>query len=379
MSKRKTDRHSPRDWGRIRKLPSGRYQASYPDADGKLRNGPQTFDTRKAAAGWLDAKHADLTRGTWRDPDAGAVTFAEYVRQWMTDADLASRTREEYQRIIDRALLPAFGDWQLRQISVPAVQAWYRKLDRSTPSQRAHTYGLLRTILKAAEADDLIAKNPARIKSAGQSPRARKRQIASFGQIKTITGAMPPRFRLMITLGIWTQLRFGEITELRRADIDLDAAEIHITRAVARLKGRKEVKGPKSDAGVRDVPIPPDMIPMIEQHLAEHTRPEPDALLFPASTDGNRHLAPATFQRHYYRARDKAGRPDLRFHDMRHTGATMTAWTGASIAEIMARGGWSSPQAAMRYQHAAQHRGHEIAAQLSGLMTGEVTPLRRAG
>jgi integrase len=79
------------------------------------------------------------------------------------------------------------------------------------------------------------------------------------------------------------------------------------------------------------------------------------------------HLAPASLNRHFYKARDAANRPDLRFHDLRHAGAVLAAHTGATLAELMARLGHSTPAAAMRYQHAAQGRDREIAALLSKL------------
>ena len=88
-------------------------------------------------------------------------------------------------------------------------------------------------------------------------------------------------------------------------------------------------------------------------------------MLFPAKS-GN-HLAPATLNRHFYKARAKAHRPDLRFHDLRHSGAVLAAATGATLAELMGRLGHSTPAAAMRYQHAAQGRDREIAALLSKL------------
>ena len=120
--------------------------------------------------------------------------------------------------------------------------------------------------------------------------------------------------------------------------------------------------------GVRDVAIPPHIIPLIEDHLAKFVKPGRDSLLFPAFTEsGNKHLQPATLGRHWYRAREKAGRKDLRWHDLRHSGAVLAAATGASLAELMARLGHSTPQAAMRYQHAAQGRDREIAALLSKL------------
>lgn len=80
----------------------------------------------------------------------------------------------------------------------------------------------------------------------------------------------------------------------------------------------------------------------------------------------------------YYPARDAAGRPDLRFHDLRHTGAVLAAATGATLAELMARLGHSTAGAALRYQHAAAERDKVIAAALSKLAGGTVTPITRA-
>lgn len=93
----------------------------------------------------------------------------------------------------------------------------------------------------------------------------------------------------------------------------------------------------------------------------------PDALLFPAAGDPTRHLAPASLYKVFYRARDAVGRPDLRWHDLRHTGAVLAAQTGATLAELMGRLGHSSPQAALRYQHVAGGRDAEIAQALSSM------------
>ena len=106
----------------------------------------------------------------------------------------------------------------------------------------------------------------------------------------------------------------------------------------------------------------------IQEHLAAHVAHEPDALLFPAHHGG--HLAPSTLYRRFYAARDAAGRPDLRFHDLRHSGAVLAAQSGATLAELMARLGHSTPAAAMRYQHAAAGRAQVIAERMSKLVVG---------
>lgn len=136
-------------------------------------------------------------------------------------------------------------------------------------------------------------------------------------------------------------------------------------RAVVRTDDGFTVTTPKSDAGIRDIAIPPHLLPAIETHVSKHVGGKADALLFPAVGGG--HLAPATLYRRFYTARGKANRDDLRWHDLRHSGAVLAAATGATLAELMARLGHSTPAAAMRYQHAAQGRDREIAALLSKL------------
>jgi integrase len=130
------------------------------------------------------------------------------------------------------------------------------------------------------------------------------------------------------------------------------------------------------------VAIPPHLVPLLKAHIGEHVAFGKDALLFPGS-DGQ-HLAPSTLYGKaptktkagygFYAARMAAGRPDLRWHDLRHTGAVLAASTGATLAELMARLGHSTPGAAMRYQHAAQGRDVAIAQALSALVTRDSSP-----
>ena len=81
---------------------------------------------------------------------------------------------------------------------------------------------------------------------------------------------MPERLRLMVTLASWCALRFGETVELRRGDIDLSDEVIRIRRAAVRTKGAAtRSPHPRSDAGVRDVAIPPHIIPLIEAAPSE--------------------------------------------------------------------------------------------------------------
>ena len=191
---------------------------------------------------------------------------------------------------------------------------------------------------------------------------------ASLGELEVIVKNLPDRYRLMALLAAWCAMRFGELAELRRADLDLTNNRVLIRRAVVRVRGEMIVGPPKTDAGIRDVAIPPHLVPAVEHHLDAHVGPGPDALLFPAAADSQRHMQPSTLYKVFYPAHEMAGRKDLRWHDLRHTGAVLAAQTGATLAELMGRLGHTTPGAAMRYQHAAADRDAEIARRLSALV-----------
>jgi integrase len=348
----------------------------YYGPDGRRYKAPTTFTSKAHARGWLALRHAEIIRKAWTPPEATAKvtrsTFAVYAEQWMAQRDLKDRTREHYRKLLDQHLIPAFGSLPLTSITSDDVRSWHAKFGTKTPTIRSHAYGLLRTILGTALSDGKISVNPCVIRGAGTTKRVHKIRPASLPELEKIAGEMPEPYQAMILLASWCALRFGELTELRRRDVVIDAdAEtgvIRVERGVVRTGDGFKVTTPKSDAGTRDVAIPPHLVPLVQQHLAIHVGPEPGALLFPAAHGG--HLAPATLYRQFYKARDAANRPDLRFHDLRHSGAVLAAATGATLAELMARLGHSTPAAAMRYQHAAQGRDQAIATALSKIALG---------
>jgi integrase len=368
---------SKRSFGGIRKLPSGRFQANYTAPDHRVYNAPVTFETKQDAEAWLVDRRREIARNVWAPPTEHAdspLTFAEYSRAWLADRILKPRTRAHYSSLLDSRLLPTFGALPLTAITPASVARWHTLQGNAKPTMRSHAYGLLRTILASAVADQLIAVNPCHIRGAGNSKRVHKIKPATLVELETLTNAMPSKYRVMVLLASWCSLRYGELTELRRGDIDLRSGVIHVRRAVVRADGQVIVGTPKSDAGTRDVHIPPHLLPMVKEHLRNAITGGRKGLLFPAG-DGVSHLAPSTFYKSFYRAREIAGRPDLRFHDLRHTGAVLAASTGASLAELMARLGHSTVGAAMRYQHSAGTRDMEIAQALSALAEGETTRL----
>lgn len=353
-------------FGNVRKLPSGRFQARYTGPDGLSHRAPMTFDTKGDAETWLAAMRSDIVRDSWNPTHRAPLTFGTYADKWLDGRGLQARTREHYRSLLDRQLLPTFRAVRLKAITPDLVREWYSTTATSTPTLQAHAYGLLRTILGQAERDELLTRNPCHIRGAGETKRVKQIEPATLVELETIVTALPPRYRVMALLASWCGLRFGELAELRRGDVNLKRGVVRVRRGVVRAGGQTIVKAPKSDAGTRDVAIPPHLMPLVREHLLQHTEPGKDGLLFPAAGGG--HMAPSSLYRVFYKAREAAGRPDLRWHDLRHTGAVLAAQTGATLAELMGRLGHSTPGAALRYQHAAKDRDMEIARRLSAMV-----------
>jgi integrase len=374
-----------RYFGTVRKLPSGRFQARYIGPDGQRRpaqradGGPLTFATRGDAEAWLALRHSEILRDEWLPPAAPRMQpplLRAYADAWLAQRDLEDRTRDHYAQLLRDHICPSFGDTHVHGIGPADVRTWHAALGKTTgPTARAHAYDLLRSIMKTAIDDELIMANPCRIRGAGQVTRAKKIKPASLAELEAIVKAMPEKYQLMTLFAAWLALRFGELAELRRSDVDTTNGVVHIRRGVVRTQVGRKVKGPKSEAGRRAVAIPPHLLPIVKAHLREHAAMGREGLIFPARN--GEQLAPSTLYKVYYPAREKAGRSDLRFHDLRHTGAVLAAATGATLAELMARLGHSTPGAAMRYQHAAAERDRVIAAALSELhLTGGVSAMK---
>jgi integrase len=361
-----------RSFGSLRKLSSGRIQARYTGADGVSHVGPVTFTTKGDAESYLATVRTDLVRGVWRPPkdDTQPLTFTLYAENWLAGRQLKPRTVAHYRMLLDRLILPTFGASTLKAITPDAVRRWHIGLGEHRPTLKAHAYALLRSILGSAVDDQLLTVNPARIRGAGTVKRAHQIRPATLDELEKLVGATyPERYRLMILLAAWCAMRYGELVELRRSDVDVRNAVIRIRRAVVRVPGQVIVGQPKSTAGVRDVHVPPHLIPAVKDHLRTYHTGR-DGLLFPAG-DGVSNLSPNTFYKSFHRARDAAGRSDMTFHDLRHLGGTLAAMSGATLRELQARLGHSTVSAAMVYQHAAQGRDAEIAKALSKMAEGE--------
>ena len=364
-----------RQFGNTRQLPSGRWQAFY-RLDGERHTAEHTFRTKTEANDYLTTVRADVVRGRWLDPEAGRVPFEEFAEAWLKRRcddprkPLALTTLAKYRRLLDDYVLDEFGSRPLGRIKSPQIQAWYDGIAREHPSTAAGAYRLLATIFNAAIRDEVVVRSPCKIEG-GAREQAPRRPTGTRADLQAALDATPEQSRVALMLAVWCQLRRSEILGLQRGDIDMAKGTVKIERAwTITSEGKTSSGPPKSAAGRRMLYMPPDVREAMTAHLTNYTRPEPDAWLFERN---GRPVHPRTFERVWTRARAIAGRPDLHLHDLRGTGLTWAAQTGATTAELMRQAGHASPAAMMRYQQAEDERAKSLAEAL-GRMAATANP-----
>jgi integrase len=274
---------------------------------------------------------------------------------------------EIYDGLLRNHIYPAFSATLLSGISSSAVRSWHASLrtDGVGVVTVAKAYRLLKAILTTAVEDELITRNPCRLRNAGVE-RTPERKPPSIEEVSLIADAIEPRYRALVLLAAWSGLRWGELAGLSRQRIDRLHGVVHVVESLVQLAGGKRFIGPpKSAAGRRTVAVPPHIWPELDAHLALYVGPEATAFVFTKASGVS--LDRSNFNVMWRRATRAAGVPDYHFHDLRHLAATLAAVSGATTRELMSRLGHSSSRAALIYQHATADRDLAIAEAMSRL------------
>ncbi|HVV38671.1 MAG TPA: site-specific integrase [Acidimicrobiales bacterium] len=363
-----------RRFGSVRRLQSGRWQARYWDSAGDRIGAPNTFATRGDAQRWLSAAETDMARGDWHDPRLGEVAFHEWADRWLaTKAPrLAPATEDLYRYLLRRHVVPRFGKTDVGRITPAAVQAWLADLHATdlSPNTVAKAYRVLSGVMEGAVDAGLIARSPCTFKGAGTERHA-EMSVATPDEVAALAAAVGPRWEALVLTAAYSGLRWGELAGLRRCDVDLETNTLTVRRKLGEVNGTLSFSPPKTAAGKRTIGIPSFVADSLAAHIDNYALRGPDGLVFP-STDGEP-LRRSNFRRRVWEPATKAvGVSGLRFHDLRHTAATLAAASGTSLKALMARIGHASADAALRYQHVIDGQDADIVRYLERF--GDVEP-----
>lgn len=361
-----------RGWGWIRKLPSGRLQASYVGPDTVRHAAPTTFTARMDAEHWLSNERRLIERDEWTPPTeraaqrkARAITVGEYAERWIELRNIKPRTRSMYNDLLRLHIKPKLGKVAMGSLTPDAVRVWFAALGTEHTRRNSHAYGLLNAVCNTAVADGLIERNPCQLARVMNPVRKREPAILTPAEVAALAEAIrPDRLKALVLLSAWCGVRWGEVSELRRKDISDDYTVANVARAVTRRDKQYRVDTPKSGKG-RAVVIPPHIRVDVENHLKANVGSSPEALLFPSAA--GTHLNDRVFSREYFaKALKTIGKEHVRVHDLRHFAGTQTARVG-NLVETMSRLGHSTVKASLTYQAVVSGRDHEVAEALSKL------------
>jgi len=338
--------------GPIQQLPSGRWEVRYRDPAGRARR--RRFDLKVHAQDHLADVRVKARTGSWIAPELGQVTFARWVEEWNeTTVHLRSSTRVRYERDLRLHVLPKFGRYQLVKITPRDVRAWVSEMQAAGVPVSAirRRFSVFRKIMGDAAAMEMIIRSPC---LGVELPAEQKLEIKvlTAPEVAELAAVMPAWCRSWVYVAAYTGLRWSEMMGLRRRDVDLMRRTITVRRQLIEVASRFEGFGePKTSSGKRTIDLPAFLCEMLEAQLAERAQAGPDGLVF-VNTRGNPpHLSSFTSQT-WKKARAKIGRPDLRWHDLRHAAVALAIDAGAHPKAIQERMGHSSITVTLdRYGH----------------------------
>ena len=253
-------------------------------------------------------------------------------------------TVEAYAGRLQRHVLPRLGERRLDEIDVDDILALISDLRKQGYSGTTIVATLtpLSRLFKHAVRRGLIEVNPVSKLDRSERPRVsrQERPVLNPEEIGRLLEAAAPRFRTLLATAILSGIRQGELLGLHWRDVDFDNQLIHVRTALDRK--RRDVP-PKTQRAVRDVILMPALAQALRQHKTETSFNHPDDYVFTTRT-GTPHHAPHIGQRALKPALEKAGLQPVRWHDLRHTFASLLIAGGANITFVSRQLGHTSSQ-----------------------------------
>lgn len=407
-----------RTFGRIERLPSGRYRARYQNPNNKTERigAPQTFLTKKAAQSWLNGIDSQISAGKWKHPDELAkeeaearelqarqdaweeaereknqTTVSEWVDEWLAlleasveAGDTAHGTFRSYRSAI-KPFVAALGDVPVREVMPEDIESWWQAQSVArgrdgkviSANTRKARYQAVAVCMAKAQDRGIIPHSPAQVRGAGKRIVKREQPmeyVPTPEDIARLVEASNARTGAAIILAYYCGLRSGEIRALTPRDLRLDGDRPHIVvrRAVARTaSGAERLTGTKTAASNRDAPCPPIVVNHLRAYLVAEGIEQPGQFIIVSQGDKSNPVRGSALlegRGGFHEACDAIGlHPSItRLHDLRTAFLTRAGWQGATIKELMDLAGHSDPDSVMRYQIATLDRLYSLVRAIGG-------------
>lgn len=368
----------------VRKRGRG-WDARWTDATGARRS--KRLPTKDQAYNYAAEMQRKANLGEELDYDRKDTTVGELAEEWLrTRSGVKAKTLAGYEAIVRRHVLPAFGDTPARLVKKPDIKRWIadkQKAGVGAGTIRNSFRNVLKPIFNHAVDERIITTNPA---NGVRPPQSERQEMVALtaGEVRAVADAITPHYRTLILTAAYTGLRFGELMALQVKHVDLMAGRVRVERSVNEVKGELVYGKPKTKTSLRSVPLPAFLVDLLAGHVADRAD-DPEALVF--VTPEGEPIRHSKFYGHFKAAaKDTLTKPKqkVRFHDLRHTCASLLIAEGANPKQIQAMLGHSSVALTFDvYGHLFDGHDEELADALDGLYResddgAEVIPMRKA-
>jgi integrase len=322
-----------------------------PDINGKYRRFFETVRGKKSdAQKRLNELLVSLDKGIYIPP--GRMTIAEHLNSWLNGyvkTNCSPRTLDGYQSIINNHLIPAFGGLQLKQLTPHVIQSYYGKACGKLSHRTVHhQHRVLSESLKYAVRQEYLGRNPCDLVDP-PTPYKKIMRTMTPGEVETLLNvAKDSYYYPIIYTAISSGLRQAELLGLRWRDLDLDMLSISVNQVLYKRGGKTEFKEPKTAHSRRRVAMTPKLAAFLRTFKANREVfalemdkiLSLDALVFTSIT--GEPLNPSVLTHNFHKLTGKAGLAGVRFHDLRHSFASLMLLRGAKPKVISEALGHSS-------------------------------------
>jgi len=336
------------------------------------------FKTQSECREWLRNTQSQIQNGLTL---AGVqTTLKEFLNQWLISyrSSVHPNTSVQYEGIIRLHLIPVLGHLKLKDLRTDQIQALYTgETKRGTsPRMIQYIHAVLRRALNIALRWGLINRNPA---LSVTLPKLKRKEMKTLNdsQVRVfLSAAKGLRHEALFWMAVFTGLREGELFGLKWSDLDWGKKYLKVQRQLQRIQGKGMVfTEPKTAAGKRMIVLSTAMVAKLREHLDHHQQERISAgdrwqehdLLFP-STLGTP-MDPSNMYKDFKDTLKKAGLPDIRFHDLRHTAATLMLLQGTHPKIVQERLGHSDISLTMNtYSHVLPSMQEEAAEKMDEIL-----------
>jgi integrase len=386
---------SPRDPTVVRTRKRGNGEGSvYQRSDGKWcgalvvagRRRVIYGTTRQDAAQKLARAMEAASKGLLRQPSR--LTVGGFLERWLEESvklRVRPLTYSGYAINVRRHIIPALGDIRLDRLSSEQVQTFLNRKLEDGLSSKTVTYirQVLRTSLDQGLRWNLISRNVATLVPAPRKERKAIRPLQPHEIGKFLDAVAGRRLEALFVTTLALGLRRGEVLGLQWEDIDIRAGRLRVQRQLLRFGGRLQLVEPKTDGARRVLDLPQSVVKTLTEHQRRQVIERLEAgahwdergLVFPTSVGTP--LDPRSLLRDFRQVMRKGRLPAIRFHDLRHTCATMLLVQGVPARVVMEILGHSEISLTMNtYSHVIPGLRKDAAARMEDLLVRARTSTR---